>query len=53
MPVTFNEPLSFLQRLSEYLESSYLIDNASDSTDPMHRMEVSKMLFWSCNIICF
>ncbi|CAD5114248.1 DgyrCDS3388 [Dimorphilus gyrociliatus] len=39
MPVTFNEPLSFLQRLSEYLESSYLIDNASDSTDPIHRME--------------
>lgn len=39
MPVIFNEPLSFLQRLTEYMEHTYLIQQANDSTDPIERMK--------------
>ncbi|XP_076134921.1 oxysterol-binding protein-related protein 1 isoform X2 [Alosa pseudoharengus] len=38
MPVIFNEPLSFLQRLSEYMEHTYLIHQANTSTDSIERM---------------
>ena len=41
MPVIFNEPLSFIQRLSEYMEYSYLLKQASQSSCPIQRMEVS------------
>ncbi|XP_060797196.1 oxysterol-binding protein-related protein 1 isoform X2 [Neoarius graeffei] len=39
MPVIFNEPLSFLQRLTEYMEHTYLIQQAYDSTDSIERMK--------------
>ncbi|XP_069813793.1 oxysterol-binding protein-related protein 1 isoform X2 [Dendropsophus ebraccatus] len=39
MPVIFNEPLSFLQRLSEYMEHTYLIHKANQCIDPMERMQ--------------
>ncbi|KAL7875634.1 hypothetical protein AOLI_G00105970 [Acnodon oligacanthus] len=39
MPVIFNEPLSFLQRLTEYMEHTYLIHQANASTDSIQRMK--------------
>ncbi|XP_073778367.1 oxysterol-binding protein-related protein 1 isoform X3 [Danio rerio] len=39
MPVIFNEPLSFLQRLTEYMEHTYLIHRANASQDSIHRMK--------------
>lgn len=39
MPVIFNEPLSFLQRLTEYMEHTYLIRKASSLSDPVERMQ--------------
>lgn len=39
MPVIFNEPLSFLQRLVESLEYSELIEKANESMDPVTRLE--------------
>lgn len=41
MPVVFNEPLSFLQRLTEYMEHTYLIQQANAATDSVERMKVS------------
>ena len=41
MPVIFNEPLSFLQRVVEYMEYERLIERASASDDPIERHEVS------------
>lgn len=43
MPVVFNEPLSFLQRLTEYMEHTYLIHQANATTDSIERMKVP---FW-------
>uniref|UniRef100_A0A673CWI1 Oxysterol-binding protein n=1 Tax=Sphaeramia orbicularis TaxID=375764 RepID=A0A673CWI1_9TELE len=39
MPVVFNEPLSFLQRLTEYMEHTYLIHQANATTDSIERMK--------------
>lgn len=39
MPVIFNEPLSFLQRLTEYMEHTYLIHRALATTDSIERMK--------------
>ncbi|XP_041647453.1 oxysterol-binding protein-related protein 1 isoform X2 [Cheilinus undulatus] len=39
MPVIFNEPLSFLQRLTEYMEHTYLIHQANKSSDSIERMK--------------
>ncbi|KAL1022912.1 hypothetical protein UPYG_G00034110 [Umbra pygmaea] len=39
MPVIFNEPLSFLQRLTEYMEHTYLIHQANASADSIERMK--------------
>lgn len=39
MPVVFNEPLSFLQRLAEYMEYSYLLRLAAEQSDPVVRMQ--------------
>ena len=39
MPVVFNEPLSFLQRIAEYMEYSYLLRIASEQSDPVARMQ--------------
>ncbi|EMP38383.1 Oxysterol-binding protein-related protein 1 [Chelonia mydas] len=40
MPVIFNEPLSFLQRLTEYMEHTYLIHQASSLSGTVERMQV-------------
>jgi oxysterol-binding protein-related protein 1/2 len=39
MPVHFNEPLSFLQRMIEYMEYSHLLRLASEQDDPVDRMK--------------
>ncbi|XP_054622637.1 oxysterol-binding protein-related protein 1-like isoform X3 [Dunckerocampus dactyliophorus] len=39
MPVIFNEPLSFLQRITEYMEHTYLIHQANATTDSVERMK--------------
>ncbi|XP_055332802.1 oxysterol-binding protein-related protein 1-like [Paramacrobiotus metropolitanus] len=38
MPVVFNEPLSFLQRMSEYMEYAHLLDQAATCDDPVDRI---------------
>ncbi|TWW57082.1 Oxysterol-binding protein-related protein 1 [Takifugu flavidus] len=40
MPVVFNEPLSFLQRISEYMEHTHLIHEACSLSDSIDRMQV-------------
>lgn len=40
MPVVFNEPLSFLQRISEYMEHTHLIHKACSLPDSVERMQV-------------
>ncbi|KAL1493237.1 hypothetical protein ABEB36_011329 [Hypothenemus hampei] len=39
MPVVFNEPLSFLQRMAEYMEYAHLLKTAAEQQDPLRRME--------------
>ncbi|CAH1716420.1 unnamed protein product [Chironomus riparius] len=39
MPVHFNEPLSFLQRMVEYMEYSQLMRIAAEQTDPINRLK--------------
>lgn len=39
MPVVFNEPLSFLQRIAEYMEYAYLLHRACEKPDPAVRMQ--------------
>ncbi|XP_070342327.1 oxysterol-binding protein-related protein 2 isoform X5 [Equus asinus] len=39
MPIAFNEPLSFLQRITEYMEHVYLIHKASRQPQPLDRMQ--------------
>ncbi|KAG8225810.1 hypothetical protein J437_LFUL005617, partial [Ladona fulva] len=38
MPVVFNEPLSFLQRMVEYMEYAHLLKKAAHKEDPVDRM---------------
>jgi len=40
MPISFNEPLSFLQRLAEYMEYSQLLHQADETEDPIQRMQL-------------
>lgn len=40
MPIAFNEPLSFLQRITEYMEHVHLIHRASQQPQPLERMQV-------------
>ncbi|KAI1698507.1 oxysterol-binding protein [Ditylenchus destructor] len=40
IPIEFNEPLSFLQRLADYLENAYLIEQALHCADAAERMEL-------------
>ncbi|KAJ8016828.1 hypothetical protein DPEC_G00011410 [Dallia pectoralis] len=40
MPIVFNEPLSFLQRMSEYMQHTHLIHKACTLSDSIARMEV-------------
>ena len=46
MPVVFNEPISFLQRITEYMEYSYLLERASVCESPEERMAVSNLMFY-------
>ncbi|XP_008316977.1 oxysterol-binding protein-related protein 2-like [Cynoglossus semilaevis] len=39
MPIVFNEPLSFLQRITEYMEHTYLINRACSMSDSIERMQ--------------
>ena len=39
MPVVFNEPLSFLQRMAEYMEYAHLLRIASQQQDPVARLQ--------------
>ncbi|BES91879.1 Oxysterol-Hypothetical protein protein [Nesidiocoris tenuis] len=39
MPVVFNEPLSFLQRMVEYMEYAHLLQEASSKSDPVERLQ--------------
>jgi len=47
MPVAVNEPMSFLQRMVEYLEYAELLLTAAQTDDPVHRLEVSLALHQS------
>ncbi|XP_050497249.1 oxysterol-binding protein-related protein 2 isoform X1 [Diabrotica virgifera virgifera] len=40
MPVVYNEPLSFLQRLAEYMEYAYLLRKAAEQEDPIERIQL-------------
>uniref|UniRef100_A0A6Q2YRI9 Oxysterol-binding protein n=1 Tax=Esox lucius TaxID=8010 RepID=A0A6Q2YRI9_ESOLU len=40
MPIVFNEPLSFLQRMSEYMQHTHLIHKACTLSDSIDRMQV-------------
>lgn len=40
MPIVFNEPLSFLQRITEYMEHVDLVHRASRQPQPLERMQV-------------
>lgn len=39
VPVIYNEPLSFLQRITEYTEYIKLLKIASEQKDPIDRMK--------------
>ncbi|XP_068191542.1 oxysterol-binding protein-related protein 2-like [Antennarius striatus] len=39
MPIVLNEPLSFLQRITEYMEHTYLINRACSLSDSIQRMQ--------------
>ncbi|KAM9341849.1 oxysterol-binding protein-related protein 2-like [Pholidichthys leucotaenia] len=39
MPIVFNEPLSFLQRITEYMEHTYLIHRACSLSNSIERMQ--------------
>lgn len=40
MPIAWNEPVSFLQRFTENVIYSYLLDKADECNDPVMRMQV-------------
>ena len=42
MPVIFNEPLSFLERIAEYMEYTSLVEQAAACDDPVERLEVRR-----------
>lgn len=47
MPVIFNEPLSFLQRMTEYMEYARLLRVAAEQDDPVERMKYVAGKCWS------
>jgi len=55
MPVIFNEPLSFLQRMVEYMEYAELLKQASRCDDPVQRLEVNFLYshFLNTKVSCF
>lgn len=50
MPVQLNEPISFLQRIVEYMEYGHLLEKAAASPDPVERMQyVAAFAVSSCS----
>lgn len=49
MPVAFNEPLSFLQRITEYMEHVFLVQRASSQAQPLDRMQVGHCAGSACS----
>lgn len=45
MPVIFNEPLSFLQRVAEYMEYAKLLRQAAQEETPIGRLQVNSTYF--------
>lgn len=48
MPVQFNEPISFIQRLAEDLEYSSILDDAVSSPDSLVRLALAAALSCTC-----
>uniref|UniRef100_T2M5M8 Oxysterol-binding protein n=1 Tax=Hydra vulgaris TaxID=6087 RepID=T2M5M8_HYDVU len=48
MPVIFNEPISFLQRIAEYMDYGFIMQKAANLPDPIDRIEVAVFVM-SCN----
>lgn len=48
--VIFNEPLTFLQRVAEYMEYGQLLHTAASLDEPLHRLQVS--CFISLLLLC-
>lgn len=48
MPIAFNEPLSFLQRITEYMEHTYLINKACSHSNSVERMQVMLAIMQLC-----
>lgn len=44
MPIVFNEPMSFLQRITEYMEYAHLLTLANNCDDVVSRMEVTYLI---------
>lgn len=42
--VIFNEPLTFLQRVAEYMEYVYLLHTAASLDDQLQRMQVNEFV---------
>lgn len=53
MPVIFNEPLSFLQRVAEYMEYAKLLKQAAQEETPVGRLQVSIWIVWNINDLCY
>lgn len=45
MPVVFNEPLTFLQRMTEYMEYARLLRMAAEQDDPIERIKYVAGMF--------
>lgn len=54
MPAVFNEPLTFLQRMTEYMEYARLLRMAAEQDDPIERLKyVAGELCWrELNVLC-
>lgn len=48
--VIFNEPLTFLQRVAEYMEYCHLLHTAASLDEPLQRLQVS--CFVSLLLLC-
>lgn len=46
MPVIFNEPLSFLQRVAEYMEYAKLLKLAAQEETPIGRLQVNGSFYY-------
>lgn len=53
MPVIFNEPLSFLQRVAEYMEYAKLLKQAAQEETPIKRLQVNFFFFFNWKIFFY